>query len=128
MIILDTNVISEMMRLNPEPKVMGWLARNGQQDFCTTSISLAEILYGIALLPPGRRRQDLDASAQRVFARAFARVLSFDTDAASHCAKVSAARKLQGLHLDVPDAMIAGIAQCGLPSQSIGAIPTCASR
>jgi predicted nucleic acid-binding protein len=110
MIILDTNVVSEMMRLEPEPKVLSWLARNGRQEFCATSVSLAEILHGIAVLPHGRRRQILDASAQRVFAQAFARILPFDADAASHFAKVSASRKLQGLHLDIPDAMIAGIA------------------
>lgn len=110
MIILDTNVISELMRPEPDGRVLDWLARNGTQEFCATSISLAEIMSGIAALPHGRRRNVLDASAQHVFTQAFKRILPFNVESAPHFASVTAARKSKGFHIDVPDAMIAAIA------------------
>ncbi len=111
MIILDTNVLSELMRPKPEPLVMAWLVRNGRDDLCTTSVSQAEILAGLALLPHGRRRTDLEASARHVFAQPFFIALPFDTHAAPHFAAFVAARQERGLHVDIPDAMIAAISR-----------------
>ena len=111
MIILDTNVLSELMRPQPEPLVLDWIVRNGYNGLCTTSISQAEILAGLAVLPIGRRRRELEASAKHVFAQPFLLALPFDAHAAPHFAAFLAARQEQGLHVDIPDAMIAAIAR-----------------
>jgi predicted nucleic acid-binding protein len=110
MIILDTNVLSELMRPQPEPLVLDWIFRNGQAGLCTTSISQAEILAGLAVMPAGRRRRELEASAKHVFAQPFFLALPFDAQAAPYFAAFSAARQEQGLHVQIADAMIAAIA------------------
>lgn len=112
MIILDTNVLSEAMRPAPAPVVQAWLARQPPTQLYVTAIAEAELLYGAALLPPGRRRQGLEQAIQRMFAEDFAgRVLSFDRAAAAHYAQIAAARRKAGRPIATFDAEIAAIAR-----------------
>lgn len=109
MIILDTNVISELMRTRPEAVVVDWLVRNGTSNLYTTAITRAEILAGIAVLPDGKRRRELEASADRAFLQSFiAKILPFDEKAAPHFAAIIAARRGNA---KVADAMIAATAR-----------------
>ncbi len=83
MIVLDTNVISELMRPKPHPAVLGWVAARPRATLYTTGINQAEILFGIAALPEGKRRAALAAAAEAVFAEDLAgRILSFGSTAA----------------------------------------------
>lgn len=111
MIILDTNVISELMRAEPYPLVFAWAAAQPQASLYTTSISRAEILYGIAALPQGRRRDDLAVRADAMFAEEFAeKVLPFDTTAAVFYAEIVARRRRAGKPIETLDAQIAAVA------------------
>lgn len=87
MIILDTNVLSELLAPSPAPAVLAWLASQPAQAVFTTAVTEAEILYGLALLPEGRRRQAREAAVKPIFAEDLAgRVLAFDRDAAERYA------------------------------------------
>jgi len=109
-IVLDTNVISEMMRPSPAPPVAGWFARYPRAALFTTALSQAEILYGLQLLPEGRRRDDLIAAALPVFVEDLGgRVLPFDTDAAVAFADIAAGRRRAGRPISQIDAQIAAI-------------------
>src|SRR5712664_341225 len=66
MIVLDTNVLSEAMKLSPDPVLARWMTREHGRGLFTTAVSEAEIIYGIAILPEGRRKRDLGAAAQGV--------------------------------------------------------------
>ena len=79
MIVLDTNVLSEEMRPAPEPAVHGWLARQSPLDLFTTAVTEAEILYGVAIKPDGRRNRDLEVAARRVLGLFAGRILPFDS-------------------------------------------------
>jgi len=79
MIVLDTNVLSEAMKPSPEPAVARWIMRERGSDLFTTAVSEAEILYGIAILPDGRRKHDLEAAARSVLSLFTGRILPFDT-------------------------------------------------
>lgn len=112
MIILDTNVISEAMSVAPDPSVSRWLSAQTAVDLFTTSVSLAEILYGIELLPAGKRRSMLLASAEAMFIRLFSgRVLVFDESAARTFAGIAVERRLRGRPITMFDAQIAAIAR-----------------
>ena len=115
MIILDTNVLSEAIRPVPSVAVLRWLAEQHPIGVYTTSITAAEILYGIELLPPGKRRSALLAAAERMFQEEFpGRILPFDEEAARLFPKVVAARDTLGRPISQFDAMIAAIARtCG---------------
>jgi predicted nucleic acid-binding protein len=90
MIVLDTNVLSELMRSHPAAPVFAWAATQPRSALYTTSINKAEIFYGIAVLPEGRRRAALAAAAEAMFIDDFAgRVLPFDEEAAVHYAEMS---------------------------------------
>ena len=94
MIVLDTNVISEMMRPLPAAVVSAWFALHARATLFTTTLSQAEILYGLALLDAGRRRDDLLAAARPVFDEDFqGRVLPFDSAAAIEFADIAASRR-----------------------------------
>ena len=109
MIIVDTNVVSELMKPSPSAQVIEWVrARNGNELF-TTSITLAEILYGLARLPDGRRKEVLRTTASEVFAAFDDQVLPFDSSAATHYAEVVGGRDQLGLPIDGFDAQIASI-------------------
>jgi predicted nucleic acid-binding protein len=110
-IVIDTNVVSELMRAQPHPKVFAWVAAQPRATLCTTSITQAEILYGIAALPKGRRRAALAAAADTMFAEDFAdRVLPFDGTAAARYAEIVTARQRAGSPIEAFDALIAATA------------------
>lgn len=115
MIVLDTNVLSELMRPKPAEAVVAWVASNPATSQYTTSITQAEILHGILLLPAGRRRTQLLNAAHGMFAEDFAgRVLGFGSDAAPLYAQIAADRRRAGRPISHFDAQIASIARaCG---------------
>jgi len=111
MIILDTNVLSELMRPAPSPAVRAWVASQPAARLYTTTITQAEILYGLALIIDGRRRSALTNAAAQMFAEDFAdRLLGFDAAAAEAFAPIAAARRQQGRPMAAFDAQIAAIA------------------
>jgi predicted nucleic acid-binding protein len=110
MIILDTNVLSELMKKQGSRIVRTWTAQQSVQDLFTTTVTQAEILYGIAILTEGKRKYELYQAANLMFAEDFAgRVLPFDGSAAVAFAKISAARRLDGFPISQADAQIAAI-------------------
>jgi predicted nucleic acid-binding protein len=111
MIVFDTNVVSELMRAMPDERIRTWFAGQRRATLFTTSITKAEILYGIALLPAGRRKAALADAAERMFARVFAsRMLAFDAVAATHYAEILMARRRAGKPMETLDAQIAATA------------------
>ena len=111
MIILDTNVVSELMRPSPSPIVVKSMSRHSADDLHTTAVTLAEILYGIELLPSGKRKNDLLAGAERLFKVVLGnRLLAFDEPAAHAFSKVAAERRRRGKPIAELDAQIAAIA------------------
>lgn len=111
MTILDTNIVSEMMRPVPEPSVLRWFANLATEDAHLTAITLAEILLGIELLPAGKRREALRTGAERTFAVFAGRVLAFDENAAPAFSSISSTRRKQGRPISQFDAQIAAIAR-----------------
>ena len=112
MIVLDTNVISEMMRPAPTHAVSDWFARKAMSSLFTTALTQAEILYGLALLPEGQRRQALYAAARPIFDEDMAgRILPFDSDAALIYPEIAASRRQAGQPISQIDAQIAAIAR-----------------
>jgi len=111
-IILDTNVISEAMKRTPAPQVLRWLSGRSASDLFLTTITQAEILYGVELLAKGRRRADLETAITSMFEQDFAgRILPFDGDAANEFAKIAAARRVLGRPIAQWNAQIAAIAR-----------------
>ena len=112
MIILDTNVLSELMRPDPNPSVFSWLDTHPESELWTTSVNKAEILHGIALLPQGRRRASLALAAEQVLEEDLeGRVLPFDAVAADHFGDIVAYRREKGSPIQHFDALIAAIAR-----------------
>jgi len=110
MFVLDTNVISEILRPEPNRSVVTWFESQSRDQLFTTAITQAEILYGIALLPKGNRREKLSEVAQLIFEQDLdGHILAFGTDAAVHYAELVAARKGSGRPISQFDAMIASI-------------------
>jgi predicted nucleic acid-binding protein len=112
MIILDTNVLSELMMPTPSPRVVAWVAKQPATEIFTTSITEAEIFYGLELLAKGKRREDLLAAAEAMLAEDLAgRVLGFDSDAARAFSRIAAHRCALGKPISHADAQIAAITQ-----------------
>jgi toxin FitB len=110
-ILLDTNVVSELMRSQPEQTVMDWFAKRTGDVFYVSAITQAEIMLGIALLPAGKRRDALAAAADGMFTQDFAgRCLSFDATGAANYAAIVAGRRRAGQGISTEDAQIAAIA------------------
>jgi predicted nucleic acid-binding protein len=110
-IILDTNVLSELMRSQPDPVVVEWFARQTAVTFYTTAITQAEILLGIALLPAGKQRETLADAAGKMFSEDFiGRCLPFDESCSNQYASVVANRRRSGFSITTEDAQIAAIA------------------
>jgi hypothetical protein len=110
-IILDTNVVSEPLRPAPEPAVLAWLDAQAPATLCMTSITLAELLAGVAALPAGRRRNKLgQALTEQVLPLFEGRVLAFDRPAAHAFAQVQAGAQAAGNPIGFADAAIAAIA------------------
>ena len=112
MIILDTNVLSELMRLKPSARVAAWVAKQPAAELFTTSITEAEIFYGIELLTKGKRRDGLLLAAEAMFDDDLAgRIFGFDSDAARVFSKIAVHRRALGRTISHADAQIAAIAQ-----------------
>ncbi len=112
MIILDTNVLAELMRPKPSPQVAAWVEKQPAAELFTTSITEAEIFYGIELLPSGKRREGLLRAAAVMFAEDLdGRICNFDSDAARAFARIAAHRRRRGKPISHADAQIAAIAQ-----------------
>jgi predicted nucleic acid-binding protein len=110
--ILDTNVVSELMRPEPDAEVLAWSRRQPLGELAITAITLMEVRYGITRLPDGARKQDLEARFRRFLALAFGgRVLPFDGEAAEFSAVMRAMRRRMGRAVGTEDSMIAGIAR-----------------
>ena len=111
MILLDTNILSELMRPVPEPAVETWVGAQPAAGLFISAITEAELRYGLALLPDGQRRRRLLAQAEAMLAEDFAgRILPFDSAAAAAYAPIAAGRRLAGRPISQADAQIAAIA------------------
>ena len=112
MIVLDTNVVSELMKVSPSGPVMGWWRSRPGGELFISALTQAEILYGIELLPGGKRRNLLEQAAQEMFTEYFGgRILPFDSDAAREFARIALARRNAGRPISQTDAQIAAIAR-----------------
>jgi predicted nucleic acid-binding protein len=108
-ILLDTNVVSELMRRDPDPAVVRWLDAQPATSVWMTSITVLEIEFGLLTIPESRRREAMKAAFVQILDKMIeSRVASFDKDAGTHAAKL-AARKRRGRPGDLRDTMIAGI-------------------
>lgn len=111
MIVVDTNVISEVMRLRPSPPVLNWLNAQDSNHLFITTVSLAEIGYGLRVLPDGQRRWQLHSRFEQFIAQAFEeRVLDFTASAARAYAGIMGHRKEVGRPMSLLDGQIASIA------------------
>ena len=111
MIILDTNVLSALMRQAPELPVVEWLDQQQADSVWITSVTLFEARFGLALLPKGKRRQSLETAFARLLVEDLEdRVLAFDASAATEAAMLAADRQKAGRPVDFRDTQIAGIA------------------
>ncbi len=110
MIVLDTNVISEAMKPEPHPLVRAWLNDQAAPTLFLSSVTLAELLFGIGALPAGRRKDRLAQALDGVVGLFQDRVLPFDREAAQHYADLAVAARLAGRGLPTPDGYIAAIA------------------
>jgi predicted nucleic acid-binding protein len=110
--VLDTNVVSELMRPEPHGAVEAWIDAQSVDSLYITSITQAEILHGVLLLPKGKRRLLLERAARDMFVEDFAeRILSFDSEAAPTYAEIAANRRHAGKPISHFDAQIAAIAR-----------------
>ena len=109
MIVVDTNVVSELMRPSPSPQVREWVNAQAPDELSTTAVTVAEIRYGLERLPGGRRKDSLLTTATEVFAAFSEFIRPFDADAAIWYATIVAHRDHLGLPIDGFDAQIAAI-------------------
>lgn len=110
MIVLDTNVLSALMRREPDPAVVAWLDGQPGESIWTTAITVFEVLFGLGLLARGRRRRQLEVAFSVALTEDFeGRILPFDHDAAREAATRAAARRAAGTPVDFRDIEIAGI-------------------
>ena len=110
--MLDTNVVSEILKPKPSETVTRWLAAQNASEVFTTTITQAELLYGVESLAPGKRRTQLLAAIEEILATSFeGRILPFDENAAREFARIVAARDARGRPISNSDAMIAAIAR-----------------
>jgi toxin FitB len=109
MIVLDTNVLSEVMKPSPAPSVAAWMTKTDWAGLFTTVVNEAEIRLGIELLPEGRRKRELQEAAERLIALLDVRVLSFDSMATPYFAQIVAGRRRMGLPINDLDAQIAAV-------------------
>ncbi len=112
MIVIDTNVVSEAFKPTPSDAVLRWLAAQEPSAVYITAITQAELLYGIEVLPPGKRRTRLREAVERVLAEEFAdHILPFDEHAAREFATIVATRDAAGRPISQFDAMFAAISK-----------------
>ena len=112
MIILDTNVVSELMTKAPDVNVLEWVRQNSENDLAITSVTIFEILWGIEKLPKGAKRQRLETSFETFLYRGFEKkIFGFNEGAARQTAFLCMGREKKGHHVHQMDIMIAGIAR-----------------
>lgn len=112
MIVLNTNVISEVFKPKPASAVVSWLQQQGDGAVFTTAVTRGELMYGLNLMANGQRRETLVSGLERIFAARFeGRVLPYDEAAADAYASILAQRRRMGRPTGAADAMIAGIAR-----------------
>lgn len=109
MIVIDTNVLSELMRPQPAPEVLAWMSTVMPGDASTTSVTIAEIGQGLRRLPRGRRRTVLEEAFTSLLTELDREVLPFDLEAAEHYVRIAELRETAGKHIDPLDCMIAAI-------------------
>ena len=112
MIVLDTNVISELFRPMPDERVPLWMNSRPKSSLFTTTITRSEIFYGVEMMPTGKRKTALITAAVNVFeSDMHGHVLAFDNDAADHYASIATSRRNAGRPISQFDAMIVAIAR-----------------
>ena len=112
MVLLDTNVVSELMRAAPSAEVLAWMDELPPRELYVTAVTEAEVRTGIAILPAGARRRGLAEAAERTLGVLFTgRVLPFDSDAARAYADIAAASRAAGRPISQSDCQIAAIAR-----------------
>jgi toxin FitB len=112
-IVLDTNVLSELMRRRPAARVVRWVDEQDASALAITAVTVAELLYGVARLADGARKTELAAAVEALVREDFAgRVLPFDAAAAEHYAELVAERERQGRPVSTSDGQIAAICRC----------------
>ena len=109
MIILDTNVLSALMRQTPEPEVVTWLDHQPRTSIWITSITLLEVRFGLNILAAGKRRSALAEAFKELITAIDHRIATFDAEAAEHAGDLMASRQKKGHPEDLRDTMIAGI-------------------
>ena len=109
MIILDSNVVSELMRPRPEERVIAWLDRQARSSLWTTSVTVLEIRFGLQIMPSGKRRDVYAQGFETLLEEIDHRIASFDVESAEHASALMASRKVQGRPREDRDTMIAGI-------------------
>jgi toxin FitB len=111
LVVLDTNVLSELTRLEPEPKVVVWLNRQDAREVFITAISKAEVKYGLAVMPEGKRQRELEKKYERLFTTLlYRKVLPFDDECTDGLARLAASAHKRGLGISLADLQIAAIA------------------
>lgn len=110
MIVLDTNIVSEAMKPEPDPTVRAWLNHQATETLYLTSVTLAELLFGIGALPAGKRKDMLSDALDGLMGLFRNRVLPFDIDAARHYAELALTARVAGRGFPTPDGYIAAIA------------------
>jgi predicted nucleic acid-binding protein len=110
MILLDTNVVSEAMKPEPHPNVRAWLDAQAAETLFISSVTVAELLFGISALPSGKRKNDLSATVDGVLALFEGRILAFDLAAARKYAELAVMARMLGKGFPTPDGYIAAIA------------------
>jgi len=112
MIVLDTNVLSEFMRRQPDERVVAWLDRQTRSNLFTTAVTRGEMLYGVLILPDGQRKVRMQREVAAIFSVEMeGRVLPYDEAAADAHAAIAAVRRNRGRPVAQSDVMIAGIAR-----------------
>ena len=109
MIILDTNVVSELMQIAPERKVVQWLDQQPWPSLWTTAVTVFEIRLGLEIMAEGRRRIALTRAWEETLARMNQQIIPFDTEAAEHASTLTVSRKTRGRPRELRDTMIAGM-------------------
>lgn len=112
MIVLDTNVVSEVVKPSPSPAVITWLNQQDGAELFVTTITIGELCFGLEMLPDGKRKSALSAAIQRFLAQAFSgRVLPYDAESAQTYGVLMASRRTSGRPIAAPDGQIAAVAR-----------------
>lgn len=109
MIVLDTNVLSALMRQTPDTKVIAWLDKQSRTSVWTTSVTMLEIRFGLQIMATGQRRSRLLEAFEALLEKMGHRVAPFDDEAAAQAADLMASRQRKGRPVELRDTMISGI-------------------